>query len=454
MHTEIRFGFANKPKKVEQSLYIRIKHSNLDWNKSLQIRIKPEDWNFKKQEIITHKTFNNPIHSKHLKEISEKVHQLSHHLRYKAESHYHSNYHQIKEWVKNKDRQKFNDLCEKWFFEYYNSNEVEIQPTFIEAYREAEKNLCATEHGTSTHQRWVNIGDNIQEYMDARHNVRTDEFSQKVWIDMIKFFRTEYKHRDKTGGVGLADATINTILKKIRAVKNHLENKYKFHYDMDRLKLKTKKKNFDTLTELELAKVLDSSGEATRIQSDEVKKWFFNIQYYGCFRISEVYKNLYKNPEAKNPKLKTPREIWENEVYLSKDANGNEIRVWKCFQSKDKRGNGSKNLPIHSKLAEALFGTKYDQDIFPDTMEVNGKPVYKLFHEATQIRFMKSRLKELGIDKEIKSHEIRKSFLTNERKKGIQKSDLMQYSGHDSEAAYNLYINDKDNFIPTEVDLG
>ena len=356
--------------------------------------------------------------------------------------------------MKNKDRQKFNDLCEKWFFEYYNSNEVEIQPTFIEAYREAEKNLCATEHGTSTHQRWVNIGDNIQEYMDARRNIRTDEFSQKVWIDMIKFFRTEYKHRDKTGGVGLADATINTILKKIRAVKNHLENKYKFHYDMDRLKLKTKKKNFDTLTELELAKVLDSSGEATRIQSDEVKKWFFNIQYYGCFRISEVYKNLYKNPEAKNPKLKTPREIWENEVYLSKDANGNEIRVWKCFQSKDKRGNGSKNLPIHSKLAEALFGAKYDQDIFPDTMEVNGKPVYKLFHEATQIRFMKSRLKELGIDKEIKSHEIRKSFLTNERKKGIQKSDLMQYSGHDSEAAYNLYINDKDNFIPTEVDLG
>jgi len=66
---------------------------------------------------------------------------------------------------------------------------------------------------------------------------------------------------------------------------------------------------------------------------------------------------------------------------------------------------------------------------------------------------MKNTLKELGIDKHILTHDIRKSFLTNERKKRIQKSDLMQYSGHESEEAFNIYINESDNYIPTEVNL-
>ena len=455
MHTEIRFGFANKPKKAAQSLYIRIKHSNLDWNKSLKIKIQPEDWNFKKREIITHKTFNNPIHSQALTEISETVFKLTHHLKYKAESHYHTNYNQIKQWVKNKERKLFMDLCDKWYSEYYTKTEVIIQPTFMEAFEECREDLAETKHDSWTAGRWTNIGENIQQYMDIRkRDIRTDEFSRPVWRDMVKFFRKEYQHRDKTGNVGLADGSITTILKKIRAVKNHLGNKYKFHYDMDRLELKVKSKGFHTLTDSELESLWESSGEATRIHANEIKKWFFKIQYYGCFRISEVYKNLIKNPDAKKPRLKTPREIWENEVYLSKDANGNDIRVWKCYHAKDKRGNGSKHLPIHSDLARALFGNEYDQDIFPDTMQVNGKPIHELFTSATQLRFMKRRLKKLGIPKVIKSHGIRKSFITNQLKKGVQKSDLMQYSGHKSEAAFNLYINADDNYIPTQVDLG
>ena len=454
MHTEVRFGISNKPKKIQQSLYVRIKHNNLDWNRSLKIKIDSEDWNFKKQEIITHRSTHKPIHSEHIKEISQTVYDLAKYLQYQSEKHYHTNYFEVKQWVKNKERKRFIDLCDKWYSDYYNQNKVDIQPYFIEAYREAKNSLGQTNHQDKTETRWGTIEENIQAFMDDKRNIRTDEFSNKVWIEMVEYFRKEYKHRDKTGNIGLSDYTILTILKKIRAVKNHLAQKYIFHYDMNHLKFKALKKKFDTLTEDELSRFFGSSGEAKRIQSDKIKKWFYQIQYYGCFRISEVYKNLYRNPEDKFPKLKTPREIWENEIYLEKNANGDTIRVWKCKQVKDEEGVGSKNLPLHSKLAEALFGTEFPQDIFPERMEAFGVPVTKLYVPPTQIRFMKETLKKLGINKDIKSHEIRKSFITNERKKGVQKGDIMQYSGHDSEEAYNLYVNEKDNFIPTQVNLG
>jgi len=273
---------------------------------------------------------------------------------------------------------------------------------------------------------------------------------------MVKFLRDEYQHRDNTKNVGLSDHTILTILKKIRAVKNHLENKYIFHYDMDNLKFTAQKKSFDTLTGEELERFFDVPTDPIGSRGTSIRKqWFFKIQYYGCFRISEVYKNLRINPTDKNSPLKTPRQIWQNEVYTSKDANGNKIRIWKCYHAKDKYGNGTKNIPIHDKLAECLFGSieNAEQDIFPETLEADGIPVHDLFLENTQLRFMKSRLKELGIKKEIASHEIRKSFITNQLKKGVQKRDLMQYSGHESEDTFNLYINVKDNYIPTEVDL-
>ena len=292
--------------------------------------------------------------------------------------------------------------------------------------------------------------------MDTYGNVRTDEFSSNVWKQIIKFLRDEYQHRDKTKNVGLSDHTILTILKKIRAVKNHLDNKYIFHYDMDNLKFTAKKKSFDTLTDDELKRFFNvPTDRGTNRGTCVRKQWFFKIQYYGCFRISEVYKNLRINPTDKKSPLKTPREIWQNEVYDSKDAKGNKIKVWKCYHAKDKYGNGTKNIPIHHKLAECLFGSleNAERDIFPDTLEANGIPVHDLFLENTQLRFMKSRLKELGIKKEIASHEIRKSFLTNYRKKLIKNNDLMQFSGHASEAAFIEYINKKDKYIPTEVDL-
>ena len=74
----------------------------------------------------------------------------------------------IKEWVKNKERKLFMDLCDKWYSEYYTKTEVIIQPTFMEAFEECRKDLAETKHDSWTAGRWTNIGENIQQYMDIR----------------------------------------------------------------------------------------------------------------------------------------------------------------------------------------------------------------------------------------------------------------------------------------------
>ena len=54
MKVEVRYGSKNKPSSPTQNLYIRVKHSKLDWDKCLFIKINAEDWDFKKREIIHH----------------------------------------------------------------------------------------------------------------------------------------------------------------------------------------------------------------------------------------------------------------------------------------------------------------------------------------------------------------------------------------------------------------
>ena len=78
---ELRHGPKNIKGKKSQSIYIRVKHSNLDWDKSLGIVIDPENWDFKKREIITTKALNNPLETERLREFNREVHEISKHLK-------------------------------------------------------------------------------------------------------------------------------------------------------------------------------------------------------------------------------------------------------------------------------------------------------------------------------------------------------------------------------------
>ena len=450
MKVELRYGAKNSKGKKSQRIYIRIKHSNLDWDKSLGIQIEAEDWNFKKREIITHKALNNPLHTEHLQEKNRKVYDISKHLQYACESFYHTNRTDVQRWVQEKNRTRWREQCEKWYNDYLNKNKVITQPYFMEAYNSVKETLSITSHGKDTIVRWDTIGKNLEAFFKAKGKIRTDEFSQNVWNKMVLFFRNEYKHRDNTNQIGLSEKTIYTILKKIRVVKN--QGSYVFHSDMNNFTLKDKKKKFDTLNPTELNQLWEYIGSDKNLSKTKTRKWFFQIQYYGCFRISEIYLNLLKYPNTDNPVLKTPKEIWENEVYQEPKEK---YYRWKCLQVKQNGEVDSKSLPISDKLMIALFGSLENclSDNFPKTFMVDDISIHKLEAKQTYRRFLKTALKDLGINKQILTHDMRKSFITNQIDDKVKKRDIMQYSGHKSESAFNIYINDDDSSIDTDVKL-
>jgi len=454
MKMELRFGSKNIKGNKPQNIYIRIKHSNLDWDKSLGIVVHPDNWDFKKKEIITTKAFNNPIDTEQLKEVSQKLYEVSKFLQYKAEGFYHSNIMEVREWVKDKNRLLWIELCETWYKEYKDKNKLHIEPYFMKAYYDSMERLEPGWKKASTKVRWETIGRNLESYMKAKGKIRTNEFSKLLWARMVKYFQNEYVS-ERTQKVGLHDSTIKTILKKINAVYDDLEGIHNFHKDIPKFNLTVAPKEFDTLNENELNQLWNYEG-GKDIAKTKRRIWVFKIQYYGCFRISEVILNLTKS-QAKNSPLKTPLEIW-NDVQMTTNANGENIFIWKVNKVKTKANQKitTKNVPIHRKLAECLFGYMpkdlNDTDKFPTHLMVDDLRIHNIESQNTLRTFMKAALKDLGINKRIATHEMRKSFITNYIGKNKSFGDVANFSGHVSEKAMHDYINQA-YAIQTDIDL-
>jgi len=453
MKMELRHGPKNIKGKKSQSIYIRVKHSNLDWDKSLGIVIDPENWDFKKREIITTKALNNPLETERLREFNREVHEISKHLKYAAESFYYTNTFEVKQWVKDKNRPLWIERCETWYKEYKDRHKKIIQPYFTEAFNETIERLEPDWTAAETKVRWESIGRNIQQFMDKKGQIRTDDMSKNVWSRMTKFFENEY-YSVRTDTYGLSKSTIRTILKKIKAVYYDLEDIYIFHNDIKNFKWSYKKKKMITLTDTEINQLWEYKGGKDSKQTAR-RLWFYMVQYYGCFRISEVKLNLAKS-QAKNSRLKTPRELWDS-VSMDKDSKGKNIFTWRCYVKKQNGEIKTKNVPIHRRLAECFWGYMpkdlNDTDKFPKELTVNGNTIHKIESEKTYRQFINSALNDLGIDKRIKSHDIRKSFITNAKKKHMKIADIQNYSGHESEGAVLAYINDSDTRRNTEMDL-
>ena len=454
MKVELRFGSKNIKGDKPQNIIIKIKHSNLDWEKSLGIVVHPDNWDFKRREIITTKSINNPIETEQLREVSQRLYEVSKFLQYKAESFYHSNIMEVREWVKNKNRILWTERCKDWYKEYKDRNRLHVEPYFIEAYYDSMKRLAPSWKKASTKTRWENIGANLEQYFELHGKVRTNEFSKLVWAKMVEYFQNEYVSK-RTQIVGLKNSSIKTILKKIKAVYQDLEGVHAIHKDIPKFTISVDPKKFDTLTEKELNQLWNYEGGKNK---DKTKKriWLFKVQYYGCFRISEVELNLTKSP-GKNSPLKTPLEIW-NDVQMSTNANGENIFIWKVNKVKTKANQKitTKSVPIHRKLAECLFGYMpkdlNDTDKFPKHLMVDGLRIHEIETQNTLRRFMKNTLKDLGINKRIATHEMRKSFITNYIAKNKSFGDVANFSGHNSEKAMHDYINQAYG-IQTDIDL-
>ena len=446
MKAELRYGNKNTKGKPTQSIYIRIKHSSLDWDKSLKIKINAEDWNFKKCEIITHKSLNNPIHSEHLKEVSQKVKELFYTLKYKAEAFEYSNRIELKEWVKEKNRKAFLELCETWYREYLETKQVIRQPYISELYKELINKIY--EKGDMQKDRKVrvmNIYRNIcafEKYYGRK--IRTDELSINLWAnEMIPFFRDEYEHGEHSesekefSGAGLSTGTIKIIVKAIKQTAKEYRGAYNFHNDIFKdsfnIKVVTEAKTF--LTPVQIESILNYDGHIPNLDN---KLWFLNVMYYGCFRINEVYRTL---------EGKTPKQVWEKDIEIKKNQMGKDVYHLKCYNSKQRKVH-SKLIPMFDKLGVLLFGgfENAKQGNFPLSFpKLSGKDTYR--------QALQQIAKKLKIEGRIIAHTTRRSFLNNLKKEKIKYADMMQYSGHKSESALLHYLDSSDNNVPTDVNL-
>jgi len=455
MTITMRYGSKNKKDSKSQYIYLRIKHNNLDWDKSLKVKIEAKDWDFKKGEITHKHSFGNPIHSQNLKEISQMVNSTFYALKHKAEEFSFSNRFILKEWVQDKNRKAFIDECETWYREYLETKQIIRQPYITDLYKE----FITQRHkiGEIGNQRLTRVNNIHRNLLAFEHHygrrIRTDELSTELWVqEMIPYFREDYEHGmfsealTKKGtpksfsGIGIEDSTIKTIKDGIQQVARKKGNKYNFHWDIlndDSFTIKptTKPKLF--LNENQVQSILEFNGSDVHNLAN--KKWFFSMLFYGCFRISEVYISL---------EGKTPKQVWENEITKRPNAEGELVYYWKCANLKQSGEIHNKNLPMFEQLGELLFGgfKNAESGNFPNSFP-------KLFARNTYRNALKEIAKKVDIEGRIISHTMRRSFLNNLKKKRTNHSDMMQYSGHQTESALLSYLDASDNYVPTEVKL-
>ena len=455
MNAELRFGNANKPDKKPQSLYLRIRHNNLYWNKSLKIKIDAEDWNFKKREIITHKSFNNPIHSQHLKEVSGRVNGIYYTLKYKSEHFIHTNKLMVDEWVKEKKRKAFIELCEDWYTDYLKTKEVAIQPFLVDV-MQSHLDRRLKKEPASFKDRYRRLNDfitNIRGFeLFWNKRIKTNRLDAELLFDeMIPFFRDEYEkgclstatRKDgkpiEFSGIGLKDNTIKQIIGFIGQVAKKQKKNFEFHSDIfDEFSFTPEDAPKLALTPNQLSLIMEFS-DRDNFPSLDNRIWFFKVMYYGCFRINEVFASL---------KDRTPKQVWENDIEKLIDAKGNLVYHWKCRNFKQKKFH-TKKIPMFNELGDLLFGgfENAEQGIFPDSF-----PSFS--HEHTYRKALKKICNKVGITEKITPHAFRRSFLRHVKKKySLNHSDLMQYSGHQTERALLIYLDDLDNNVPTEANL-
>lgn len=448
MTITMRYGSKNKKDSKSQYIYLRIKHNNLDWDKSLKVKIDAKDWNFKKQQILTNRSLNNPLLSDNIKEVSEGVNRIYHSMKHKAEAYAYTNQLELKQLVLDKDRRTFIELCDKWYREYIEGIKEVSQPYISDLYKETiTADFQTGAIGSDRLVRVMNIYRNIcafETYYGRK--IRTDELSVKLWTnEMIPFFQDEYEHgihsesKKSFNGTGLSTSVIRMIRNAFQQTARTHGKQHTFDYDIlnhKKFTIKVVERAKSYLTPQQVKSIL--TYQNPKIKNLESKLWFIGVMYYGCFRINEVYKSL---------EGKTPKEVFENEVTQTLNSKGKYVYSWECYNSKQKDVH-HKNLPMFDKLGELLFGgfENSEKGIFPISFP-------KLFDKNTYRKTLQQVAKELGIEGRIIAHTMRRSFLKNIKKKTIKHTDLMQYSGHQTEATLLHYLDNKDKSVPTDVNL-
>lgn len=388
----VNFLYGSTGGKKEQdnrSVYIRVNYNTLNWKKSLSMSISKSEWDFKKKSIVNLYTgVRSAERSEYLQEVLDKMTDLEKKFtQYLRELKTSGRFATI-------DLNEFRNECEAIFNGETNrtkEDRVYLTDLIKEFIEEKEVN----KESDNTIRSWKSRLNTIKDFEQTqKKRFYTDEIDKSYYLKFRKWCNSKgYKENSFGGFIRIIKSTLNQYQTEVSV---NLE--YKKFTDV---KVPVHKV---VLNEEEMQKIFNYEGSERLENVRDIVK----VLYFGCMRYSDMAKTL-SIPAEKMNITKTGDEM-----------------VWEVYQPKTRLRGHLKKIPMHQELIEM-----HKSNNFP---RVISNP--KLNEYLTEL------CSEVGIKKDVKSHDFRRSYVTNEIGKGTNPKKVRAVSGHANWNSFDTYCKD------------
>lgn len=415
---------AKRMKAESQNINIRVYHGDFDFRRSTGLEISLKDWDFKRGELKLSGVSRTPEEHKYIQSLKEQLEDIK-----RA---YDREFLELKlsHRLKSLNKTSWNEWCEITLNKGLgNVEEVsEETPLLVDTYEEyikikrqdqAKNTIKGLESNLNVLRSFLDF-----DYFSAHFKLTDDQ--KKNWStwyiknhgksksQVLRFNETDLNFyrlfREWNKERGNDDNYFFKMMGNLKTVLNYFNSvdskKYQPHDHIRHKDFKSDKlsRPHSVLSEEELNLIFNFKGNERLENISSLAK----ILYYGCFRFDEMIQELKRNEKGK-------LEI------VNRVVEGQEVSYWNIYQNKSKV---HKKVPMKKELKEALFSGA--------------------FHTISSQNFndyLKELLQLLSIEKEhkITSHTFRRSFITNMVNKGYSAGDIMEYSGHKTEAQFREY---------------
>jgi integrase len=436
MNIQFNFGPKNIKTTNPQNISVRVYHNSLDFRSTTHLEVFPSEWDF------TNKRTVDITKGKRTFERSQyliKVISILNHI----EEIYSSAFITLKlsTNIKSIPKDQWNSWCRDILEDALGKKTIISEPSnelivrfknYLESHRLGFRK--------NTIKGYVTVIGLLESFMDFKKLIElnpllTNDTSIKKWyfnkygsslsksfkcteLDLDFFYTSlqEWMHMR-----GYKPNYFGTVIQKIKAVIRYYEatdSDFKYHSNLKSNAFITIRESpeHDILTPQEIEAIENYSGKNYLENTRDL----LLVQYFACLRFNELAAEISKG--YSNLKLNT-----------AINENGEEYLLWEIYQSKTKR---AKSIGVFRKL-ENILKTRCPYSI--SSQKYN--------------EWIKELTRAVGINnKRITSHTIRRSFCTNMYNANQNIQDIMQYSGHDNEDKFRLYVKQKnvnrDNQIP------
>lgn len=424
MNVVFSFGKSNDKKSDRQNINIRVYHSGFDFRRTTGLEISQKDWDFDKRELKFNKVQRTPDELRYARSVQEQLDDIKRAFQREFDEL------KLSHKLKSQNSTSWNEWCEITLNKGLGIVEEvsEEIPFLVDTYSEYIE-IKKQDQAQNTIKGLKSNLKVLQGFLDYDffcHNFKLTAEQRKDWSiwyaqnygrsksNKLRFNETDLKFyrtfREWNKLRGNDDNYFFKIIGNLKVVLRYFNSvdskKYPVHDHIRHKDFKSDKlsRPHSVLSEDELNMVFNFKGNERLENISSLAK----ILYYGCFRYSEMKQELKRMEKGT---LEIVKRIVE----------GREVDYWNIYQGKPKI---HKKVPINSSLNKALFESNFH-----------------LIESQNFNDYLKELLELLSIKKEYKitSHTFRRSFITNMVNRGYSPTDIMEYSGHKTEAQFREY---------------